>query len=322
MNDIPDIAPDILANYTANQLIDLLATHEDRAPRALFDACVAQGDTMVATLVDYFRRMETMDPDDEAYDWWMNIHGFWLAGAIPGEAAGQLLLELLRRADQRDDFTLDWVAGYMPWLFANKPDATAVQAQALAEDRCVGWYARCEAVDAVVGMAHGRSQASLESALDWLAGLVSNPDEDEDLRGLGGSLLMDFPRPRHRAMLDRLAAEQEIEPKPGQIFNATDVEKAFARNSDKPRWFPRGTPWDFYDDAQITARQKRWREEEERAARQEEIAALNRLYPETYLRDMPKLGRNDPCHCGSGKKYKKCCLPADAIRMAAQRPSH
>ncbi len=23
---------------------------------------------------------------------------------------------------------------------------------------------------------------------------------------------------------------------------------------------------------------------------------------------MSKLGRNDPCHCGSGNKYKKCCL--------------
>ena len=22
----------------------------------------------------------------------------------------------------------------------------------------------------------------------------------------------------------------------------------------------------------------------------------------------PKIGRNDPCPCGSGKKYKKCCL--------------
>jgi tetratricopeptide (TPR) repeat protein len=22
-------------------------------------------------------------------------------------------------------------------------------------------------------------------------------------------------------------------------------------------------------------------------------------------------GRNDPCHCGSGKKYKKCCLPKE-----------
>jgi tetratricopeptide (TPR) repeat protein len=25
---------------------------------------------------------------------------------------------------------------------------------------------------------------------------------------------------------------------------------------------------------------------------------------------MPELGRNDPCPCGSGKKYKKCCLVA------------
>ena len=25
------------------------------------------------------------------------------------------------------------------------------------------------------------------------------------------------------------------------------------------------------------------------------------------LREEPKVGRNDPCPCGSGKKYKKCC---------------
>jgi len=25
-------------------------------------------------------------------------------------------------------------------------------------------------------------------------------------------------------------------------------------------------------------------------------------------RDTPRVGRNDPCPCGSGKKYKKCCL--------------
>ncbi len=27
----------------------------------------------------------------------------------------------------------------------------------------------------------------------------------------------------------------------------------------------------------------------------------------TFVRDSPKVGRNDPCPCGSGKKYKKCC---------------
>ena len=28
---------------------------------------------------------------------------------------------------------------------------------------------------------------------------------------------------------------------------------------------------------------------------------------QTYRREGPKVGRNDPCPCGSGKKYKKCC---------------
>lgn len=27
----------------------------------------------------------------------------------------------------------------------------------------------------------------------------------------------------------------------------------------------------------------------------------------TVVRDTPKVGRNEPCPCGSGKKYKKCC---------------
>lgn len=29
--------------------------------------------------------------------------------------------------------------------------------------------------------------------------------------------------------------------------------------------------------------------------------------PEPYRREKPKIGRNDPCPCGSGRKSKKCC---------------
>ncbi len=36
---------------------------------------------------------------------------------------------------------------------------------------------------------------------------------------------------------------------------------------------------------------------------------------------MRTLGRNDPCHCGSGKKYKKCHLDADQRNHATTRPS-
>lgn len=33
--------------------------------------------------------------------------------------------------------------------------------------------------------------------------------------------------------------------------------------------------------------------------------------PPTVRREKPKLGRNEPCHCGSGKKYKSCHLRED-----------
>ncbi|MBI9101968.1 MAG: YchJ family protein [Spirochaetales bacterium] len=32
-----------------------------------------------------------------------------------------------------------------------------------------------------------------------------------------------------------------------------------------------------------------------------------KVVPVTVVRSEAKVGRNDPCPCGSGKKYKKCC---------------
>jgi SEC-C motif-containing protein len=31
------------------------------------------------------------------------------------------------------------------------------------------------------------------------------------------------------------------------------------------------------------------------------------IVPRTVVRTSPKVGRNEPCPCGSGKKYKHCC---------------
>ena len=42
----------------------------------------------------------------------------------------------------------------------------------------------------------------------------------------------------------------------------------------------------------------------------EALAKLDKNLEETMgtvRRETPKVGRNDPCSCGSGKKFKKCC---------------
>jgi preprotein translocase subunit SecA len=38
----------------------------------------------------------------------------------------------------------------------------------------------------------------------------------------------------------------------------------------------------------------------------------------TVKRDHPKLGRNDPCYCGSGKKYKNCHYREDQAAASPQ----
>jgi len=66
--------------------------------------------------------------------------------------------------------------------------------------------------------------------------------------------------------------------------------------------------WDLVD-AMSEADQAR-----ERDAIADSVRALHTYWltrrrpPSPIRRATPKVGRNDPCPCGSGKKYKQCCL--------------
>jgi len=58
-----------------------------------------------------------------------------------------------------------------------------------------------------------------------------------------------------------------------------------------------------------------WQQQAECACIQHEIDHLNGITmfkriakPEQYIRSTERIGRNDLCFCGSGKKYKRCCL--------------
>ncbi|MFN3543595.1 MAG: UPF0149 family protein [Thiobacillus sp.] len=70
----------------------------------------------------------------------------------------------------------------------------------------------------------------------------------------------------------------------------------------------------------LAAPESEWTAEEKKLSRAEHVAqAIWSLYdlrefwldrgiaPAAPIRKAPEPGRNDPCPCGSGKKYKKCC---------------
>jgi uncharacterized protein YecA (UPF0149 family) len=108
-----------------------------------------------------------------------------------------------------------------------------------------------------------------------------------------------------RAAYERGAISQEM--------NGSFQEFTLMVRGRQPSFFNdlRSELFDFYSPGEIRRRQK------DRAQRQEDDPYrqdARPLVPEGYtmaerggLQRTEKVGRNDPCPCGSGKKYKKCC---------------
>ena len=295
-----------LAGMDATTLVAHLRRHEDRVPRNLIDACAGRGDAMLETLANIFDTPAFWEDGRDDGDWWLRLHAAMILGLIPTAPAGRLLAELMRKLDEAgDEATQDWLAGNWPALFANKPVEVADDLRQLVEDRAIGGYLRVNAMDPYLAIALRNGSTAFETALDWAAELAADEAEDWFVRLNLGNTLLDFPRDRHRELLERLAARQTGM---GVHFNDHNVRTAFELHSDKPEWERFYDPWVFYTPDAIANRQRRW--EEENREGDEWIADLDDAHewPETYVREGPKIGRNDPCPCGSGKKYKKCCL--------------
>lgn len=62
------------------------------------------------------------------------------------------------------------------------------------------------------------------------------------------------------------------------------------------RYAVKGVPQELREDAEFVREDGQW------YYRDGEVQPK-----EPVRREAPKIGRNDPCPCGSGKKYKKCC---------------
>lgn len=310
MNQLPAYSNDELENIDLPGLIELMIADEDRVPRKVIDECARRGDAMVE-LLDSLSEDNLDWAGVSSGEWWLKLHAVMILGLIPSERAGLLLVKFMRRMAREKDHDLpDWLAGYWPALFRNKPESVLPVLpvlRELAEDHAVDWYIRSGAIEACVGVAQYQGSEALDGALEWLAGIVADEEDDWTLRLCSGNTLLDFPRIQYKPLLEQMAARQGGF---GVHFAQSDVTKAYMAMQDKADWDRFSDPWKFYTPSQIAVRTQRWAEED---ARKNEAALGDAcdydLYlDEPYVRVEAKVGRNDPCPCGRGKKYKKCCL--------------
>jgi len=115
--------------------------------------------------------------------------------------------------------------------------------------------------------------------------LEEDDEWDELLNAFAIFFLIDISKDKHIELI-----RQVFERKPVDIFYDGDLEDIEIKLGlrEKRETKPQRLYDDFFDI--------------------DEIDDMDNLSLLPLVNDKPKVGRNDPCPCGSGKKYKKCCL--------------
>jgi len=293
-----DFSADELATLTDDELMALITGMRDTLPRAVVDECVRRTPTMLPVLASYLADDENWGRDVPTERWWALLHCIFILGAMPGEQTGAALLGVFPRMQEfPEDDLWDWVAESWPALFRGKGEQCLDGLRNIAADRSYDWYPRVMALESAIALAHAVGRTEQEQALDWAAAFAADEAEEEYLRYSACQLLLDQPRKRHRPLLQKMVRTQDL--------TREDIEAAFEAG-DSPQWESFPDPLSFYDPEAIAERQEQWALEA--ADDYEPPADVEYGEVETYVREQPKVGRNDPCPCGSGKKYKKCCM--------------
>jgi hypothetical protein len=269
------------ASFSREELVDLLAMEEDRLPREVVDEFVRRGESCIEELTEIVEDEQQWVTDDGS--WWAIVHAVYILGAIGGEKACPPLLRALVLTDQYD---VDWIADEMPSILGNLPSSVANDLRKMVEMPVLGWYARCLAAEGLAALTIRHPE--MEGEVFSFLGEIFLGEKNENMRALLGALLLDFQRTEWRdAVVDY---GKTMRGRKDRMFGDREAAAAFHLGEKDLDHYRRD--WlHFYDPEEITRRQRQWAEEDLR----EKLGG-------------EKIGRNEPCPCGSGKKFKKCCL--------------
>lgn len=182
--------------------------------------------------------------------------------------------------------------------------ARAVAISALIIQAYEGDLDRASTVEYAIGLSekyqHRREahapDDSLALMIDSLADIVGDLGEAEDLRYLEDWFTKGFLDPKHAGIdwyRKELATPYEARRaralRQHDHYTRASIEDLSRTYCYSPEYHRRDEAWESVEQAETF-----WSGD-----------------AGTFVRDEPKVGRNDPCPCGSEKKYKKCCGAAD-----------
>ena len=292
-----------------NILEELSVFGNDRpVPREALAEAARQREAVTPVLLDTLDRMweklhgEGYEDicDEPGYD--LSYYGIFLLGQFREQAAFPKLLRILTLDEERLDLMLgDLITEGFSSVLYGTYDGSLSSIRAIICDTSLEPFARSAALNVLDGLL-GDGRLSREDAVRFLRERLAalGVSETEQLFG---------------ALLVRFVANNDL------YELVEDVRSAYCQEKVEVEFF--GAFDDFFDALygetgprehtgliEDTAAELSWWscfQRERTGPSMEEILSWN-------------VGRNDPCPCGSGKKFKKCCLPKqEALRLSMDR---
>ena len=292
------------ANYqvmSTEKLIDEFVLSELRVPIPLVKEICNRPDSVpyLARIIEEDIYWEIGGPGDA----WSSIHALHLLGGINTTEALHVLIATLR--DYGEDIG-DWLFNSMPALLANFGPAAIVPLKAVVLDEGLDGFVRGAASKALVVIAYNYSECR-ETIIKLLRQIIRDAEvraaEDSDIII---SLIVDdlaqFKDPVAFGEIELAFTKGLVDE---SYIDLVDVKRIY-RTPDEELYYHHfdWDPIDHFSQKNIEYLDKLHYVGEEKQKSDSKL---------TKGKKKKKIGRNDPCPCGSGKKYKKCCLRKDSL---------
>lgn len=217
-------------------------------------------------------------------DAWPPLHAIHILPLIKTGEALELLLDIVR---YKNEELRDWLTEDVPSLLVAFGEGITERLKVFIRDETLEAFARGTASSALITFA--RKNPELENEIKELLVELLNTTHDDTFTGLVSMDLLSFGDPSVIPEIEKAIEEDRI-------------KSIFLRDI-----YGRLESGKFYDESE------RHTKDPLSHFSRKNIEHLHAIaYPEKE--DSPreeKIGRNEPCPCGSGKKYKKCCLGKD-----------
>ena len=238
-------------------------------------------------------------------DGWTPIHAIHILALKGTNEALNVLLDVLRfKANKIGDFLTENV----PTLLAAFGEAAIKKLGEFVRDEKVDKYSRNSAATALTILGH-QHPALASEVLCVLLELVSTTT-DAELATFQVDDVLSFKNPTCLPVIKNAIFAGRIDP---YLIGWEDVIEIFNQPAEKYNYihFIRDPAEHFSEENRAYLRKVNYPKPISRPIPE----PLKNMPPrERITNQTPKIGRNQPCPCGSGKKYKYCCLAKKRAR--------